>query len=133
MWYFSTWWFLTNVSWEFPVRICFCFQEKNYLSDSLEEMKKMTHKEKVKMKQLENAIMEKIHSQLMFEKSSQYTNKLTDKTKEISQQLVSCISSVFFFFLVFHCCNVNFFSFQWFNRLLLCKWSGFQIKEFRII
>lgn len=61
--------------------------EKNYLSDSLEEMKKMTHKEKMKMKQLENAIMEKIHSQLMFEKSSQYTNKLTDKTKEISQQL----------------------------------------------
>ena len=62
-------------------------------------MKKATHKERQKLKELENEIMEKIHSQLMFEKSSQYTNKLTDKTKEISQKLVRVAFYLIFSFV----------------------------------
>lgn len=61
--------------------------EKSSLSDSIENTKKTIHKERQKQKQLETEIMEKIQSQLMFEKSSQYTNKLTNQTKETSQQL----------------------------------------------
>lgn len=57
--------------------------------NELNALRKQIEREYLEKVQLEDAIMEKMRSQLTMDKASQYTRKLTTKKRELTKQLVS--------------------------------------------